>query len=367
MRAIGWLAAGVALLLPLSGASVAQQPEAPRWVPTWHAVPNEPGWTPNQTVRTLVKITAGGSSVRVRLSNALNPRPLRVDHVTVALGNGGANGQNGSMREVRFRGAGATTIRARGAAYSDPIPLNVADHELLLVSTFVRSSTPCHARAHRTNYAAPAGDHTTDLAGAAFTATHTSVCLVGGVDVAGTEAPGTVVALGDSITEGDSTNWPGYLRTSSAVLNSGISGNCVVLHGDAMVTRLYRDALFSAQVRTVVFLGGINDIQQDVRAEAIIAAIRTIRARTQLAGVRLVIGTITPWRGWQAFNDKREAQRQLVNEFIRTAGIFDGVVDFDELLRDPADLLRLRPEFDSGDHLHPNDAAYRVMAGAVPV
>lgn len=364
---IGLVSAGVASLLLLTGASDAQEPQAPRWVPTWHAVPNEASANSSQTIRTLVRITAGGTSVRVRLSNASGTKPVRVDRVTVALSSGGANVQQGSLREVRFRGARGTTIRTRGAVFSDPIALTAPERSLLLVSTYVPAGSPCHARAHRTNYAAPVGDHTGDLTGAAFAATHTSVCLVGGVDVTGTDAPGAVVALGDSITEGDSGSWPGYLDTSSAVLNSGISGNCVTLHGDAMVVRLYRDALFSPQVRTVVLLGGINDIQQDVHADTIIAALRTIRARTQLAGVKLVVGTVTPWRGWGAYNDKRESQRQSLNEFIRTAGIFDGVVDFDELLRDPADVLRLRPEFDSGDHLHPNDAAFRTMARAVDV
>lgn len=185
-----------------------------------------------------------------------------------------------------------------------------------------------------------------------------------GASVAHESPSQVVVALGDSITEGDRTNWPDYVATTNLVVNFGIAGNGLVYGPDPMVERIHRQALFSADVHTVVLLGGINDIQMDTKAGALIAGLQMIRSYTRDAGVRLLVGTVTPWRGWHTYTEEREQQRRLFNAFIRSSGEY---IDFDVLLQDPADPLRLRPEFDSGDHLHPNDAAFRTMARAVVV
>ena len=172
--------------------------------------------------------------------------------------------------------------------------------------------------------------------------------------------------FGDSITEGYWENtWPSLVQSDYAVLNAGINGNGV-LSGDApMITRVYRDVLYSDEVRKVVLLGGINDIQHDVSAENVIAGIRTVQLRCQNEGVQVLVGTLTPWRGWGAWTEEREQQRRRTNDWIRAT--FPDAIDFDAAVRDPADPLRLRPEFDSGDHLHPNGAAFGAMARLVRV
>lgn len=330
---------GIALasVLLCAASAVPVRSDEIRWLPVWQAVPTLRAGVPDQVVRTTVDLSAGGSSVRVRLSNLMGIGPVRVEQVTVKAG--------GETRELTFRGSRAVTIRARGEVYSDAVALPVT--KTLEISTHVPDGTPCQARAWNT-----------------VTSARAYICLVSAVEVAGFSAPGAVVALGDSITEGYAEGtWPALLESDHAVLNAGINGNGVVAGDAPMVTRLDRDVLFSPEVREVVLLGGINDIQRDVAAADVIAGIRAIRERCEKAGARFRVGTVTPWRGWPAWTEARERQRQEVNAWIRAT--FPDALDFDVALRDPADPLRLRPEFDAGDHLHPNADAFGVMARLV--
>ena len=329
----------LALLLVCGASGVPVRSEVVRWLPVWQAVPTLSSSVPDQSVRTTVDLAAGGTSVRVRLSNLMGTRPVRVEQVTVTAG--------GDTRRLTFGRSGAVTIRPRAEVYSDAVLLTVT--KTLEISTYAPAGTPCQARAHRT-----------------ITSTREQICLVSGVEVAGFTAPGAVVMFGDSITEGWYENtWPSLVESDYAVLNAGINGNGVVLGNAPMVVRVRRDVLFSKEVRKVVLLGGINDIQNGVDAENVIAGIRTVQLRCRQEGVEFHIGTITPWRGWFAWTEERERQRQEVNAWIRAT--FPGAIDFDRAVRDPADPLRLRPEFDSGDHLHPNGAAFGVMARLVRV
>ncbi|SEP71234.1 Lysophospholipase L1 [Lentzea xinjiangensis] len=329
----------LALLLACGASGLPARSEAIRWLPVWQAVPTLPAGVPDHVVRTTVDLTAGGTSVRVRLSNLMGIKPVRVEQVTVKAG--------GETRQLTFGRSGAVTIGARDEVYSDAVQLPVTT--TLEISTHVPNGTPCQARAWNT-----------------ITSARAYVCLISAVEVAGFTAPGAVVMLGDSITEGYMEgSWPSLVETDHAVLNAGISGNGVVYGDASMVTRLHRDVLHSREVRKVVMLGGINDLQNDVSAEAVIAGIRTVQLRCRNAGVQFVVGTITPWRGWMNWTDDRERQRQAVNAWIRAT--FPDAIDFDAALRDPADPLRLRPEFDSGDHLHPNAAAFGAMARLVRV
>ncbi|SDP91151.1 Lysophospholipase L1 [Lentzea jiangxiensis] len=329
----------LALLLACGASGVPTRSEVIRWLPVWQAVPTLSEAVPDQSVRTTIDLTAGGTSVRVRLSNLMGTEPVRVEQVTVAAG--------GETRQLTFNRSRAVTIRARDEVYSDAVQLAVT--KTLDISTYTPAGTPCQARAHRT-----------------ITSTREHICLVSAVEVAGFTAPGAVVAFGDSITEGfyDDT-WPSLLETDYAVLNAGINGNGVVLGNAPMVIRMSRDVLFSREVRKVFLLGGINDIQNGVSAENVIAGIRTIQRRCENEGVQFHLGTITPWRGWYTWTEAKDQQRQKVNAWIRAT--FPGHVDFDAAVRDPADPLRLRPEFDSGDHLHPNAAAFGAMARLVRV
>ncbi|MFD5829336.1 GDSL-type esterase/lipase family protein [Lentzea sp. NPDC060358] len=329
----------LALVLVCGASGAHARSEAIRWLPVWQAVPTLPAGVPDHVVRTTVDLSASGTSVRLRLSNLMGIKPVRVEQVTVKA--------NGELRELTFDRARSVTIRARGEVYSDAVQLPVS--RTLEISTHVPDGTPCQARAWNT-----------------ITSARAYICLVSAVEVAGFSAPGAVVMLGDSITEGYAEGtWPSLVETDHAVLNAGINGNGVV-NGDApMVTRLNRDVLHSPEVREVVLLGGINDIQRDVPAASVIAGIRTIEQRCRDKGVRFRIGTITPWGGWPNWSEAREQQRQEVNAWIRAT--FPDAIDFEAAVRDPADPLRLRPEFDAGDHLHPNADAFGAMARLVRV
>ncbi len=329
----------VLLLLVLGAAGPHERAQAVSWLPVWQAVPTQFTVVPDRTVRTTIDLTAGGTSVRVRLSNLLGIKPVRVEQVTVAA--------NGETRQLRFGGSTSVTIRPRDEVYSDAVQLRVTT--TLDINTYTPAGTPCHARAHRT-----------------ITSTRMHICLVSAVEVAGFTAPGAVVMFGDSITEGYYEGaWPSLVQSDYAVLNAGINGNGVLTGPAPMVTRVYRDVLYSDQVRKAVLLGGINDIQFGVSAESVIAGIRTVVLRCRNEGVQVLVGTLTPWRGWINWTEQREQQRQRVNAWIRAT--FPDAIDFDAVVRDPADPLRLRPEFDSGDHLHPNGAAFGAMARLVRV
>ncbi|MFI6098397.1 GDSL-type esterase/lipase family protein [Lentzea sp. NPDC051213] len=329
----------LALLLACGASGVHERSAAIRWLPVWQAVPTISAAVPDPSVRTTVDLTASGTSVRVRLSNLMGIKPVRVEQVTVTA--------NGETRELTFNRSRGVTIKARDEVYSDAVLLTVTT--ALEISTYTPAGTPCQARAHRT-----------------ITSTRNYICLVSAVEVAGFTAPGAAVMFGDSITEGDAEgNWPSMVESDHAVLNAGVSGNGV-LFGDApMITRLYRDVLYSEEVRKVVLLGGINDIQSGISAENVIAGIRTILLRCRNEGVQVTVGTITPWKGWVNWTEQREQQRQQVNAWIRTT--FPDAIDFEAAVRDPDDPLRLRPAFDSGDHLHPNAAAFGAMARLVRV
>lgn len=203
----------------------------------------------------------------------------------------------------------------------------------------------------------------------------------------GALANGSVVTLGDSITDGvgstvgTNRRWPDVLadrlkasQRRLGVLNAGISGNRLLLDGTDFgrnaLARLDEDVLSLGGVRTLIVLEGINDIQQSPNQtdpEQIINAYKQIIAQAKARGIRVIGGTITPFKGWRVWNETLEATRQSVNTFIRTSGAFDGVVDFDAAIRDSQDPLRMKPEFDTGDHLHPNDAGLRAMGEAVPL
>ncbi|MBM7857499.1 GDSL-type esterase/lipase family protein [Lentzea nigeriaca] len=329
----------LALLLVCGASGPHERSAAIRWLPVWQAVPTLSTSVPDQSVRSTVDLGAGGTSVRVRLSNLMGVTPVRVEQVTVTA--------NGESRQLTFGRSRNVTIRPRDEVYSDAVRLTVTTR--LQISTYTPAGTPCQARAHRM-----------------ITSVRSYVCLVSAVEVAGFTAPGAAVMLGDSITEGEREDtWPSLVESDHAILNAGISGNGVV-HGNApMITRLHRDVLYSAEVRKVVLLGGINDIQDDVSAESVIAGIRTIQLRCRNEGVQLLVSTLTPWRGWVNWTEERERQRRRTNDWIRAT--FPDAIDFDAALRDPADPLRLRPEFDSGDHLHPNGAAFGAMARLVRV
>jgi lysophospholipase L1-like esterase len=412
------LAAAAAMLAAVpataSGPSPAdrssQQVPAAGWVGAWQGSPVGGGTIPgaacpadqgldDQTVRNVVFLSAGGDRVRIRLTNAFGTRPLQVGTASVALAGSGAATVPGSTRTLRFAGRSEVLIAAGGEALSDPVPLRVRALQRLAISVYLpRATGPAtqHWDAQQDNFLA-AGNRAAAPGAAGFTTTISCWMFADGVDVLPSpRVVGTVVAFGDSITDGFlSTNnanrrYPDFLarrlqalpgRTLS-VANAGISGNALltfrtdlpfgVVFGPPAAARLARDVLTQAGARSVILLEGINDIGAfSARASDLIQADQQIIAQAHAAGLRIYGGTLVPFGGsnGQYGGDygtpAGERQRQLLNHWIRTSGAFDAVFDFDRALRDPAQPDRMQSRYDGGDHLHPGDAGYQRMAETV--
>jgi len=294
-----------------------------------------------------------------------------------------------SITTVTFDGAHAATIPAGTERLSDPVALRVADDSDLVVSLYLPGPTgpaSFHIRGLAASFQA-SGDASDDT-GAAFSLMDSSRYFLTGVDVT-TRARGAVVLLGDSITDGvasaadDNQRYPDQLADrllqrpevrEYGVLNAGLSGNRLLTDagaaGDSVLRRFDRDVLAQTDVTSVVVLEGINDIGAtlgSVEAHDLIAGYRQIISRAHAAGITVVGATITPFEGAVYDSAAGEEDREVVNDWIRTSGEFDAVADFDAALRDPGHPTRLRPDFDSGDHLHPTEAGLAALADAVPV
>ena len=382
----------LALVVPLPAAATGSGP-AGDWVGTWAAsasgtVPKVDTGYADRTVRNVVHTSVGGSRVRVGLTNALGTAPVLMEAtVAVAARPDAPDAVTGTMRPLTFGGVASITIPPGGEVLSDPVSLAVPEDGDLLVSVYTplpSGPVTYHQVANQTSYLSQSGDHAADAGGTAFTEKITFWPYVSSVDVRG-RAQGTVVTLGDSITDGNNSTrdanhrWPDYLAdrliaapgpTRLGVLNAGISSNRLLnsTWNPNALSRLDTDVLTATGARSVIVLLGINDIggQPQHRTPApIIAALRQVAAQLQARGLRVIGGTLTPFGGSSNYSEELEGVRLAVNQFIRTGGAFDAVVDFDAALRDPADPHRMRPEYDSGDHLHPKDAGYKAMAAAV--
>ncbi|MFC0115648.1 SGNH/GDSL hydrolase family protein [Kibdelosporangium aridum] len=393
LLAVGMAAAATIGLVATS--SGAQTPGG--WVGTWAAspasgVPNTENGYPNFSIRNVVHTSVGGGTVRVRLSNAFGTKPLQLGQVTVAVAvePNSPRAVPGTVRTLKFGGSQTITVPPGAEVLTDAAVLRVPEDSDLLVTTYVPTpSGPVtyHPAALQTSFFNRTGNFTTDESGTPYNERTNVWHYVSGVDVQGSTATASVVTLGDSITDGVGSTaganrrWPDVLadrlkasKRRLGVLNAGISGNRLLLDGTDFgrnaLARLDEDVLSLGGVRTLIVLEGINDIQQtphQTDPEQIINAYKQIIAQAKARGIRVIGGTITPFKGWRVWNETLEATRQAVNTFIRPGGAFDGVIDFDAAIRDTQDPLRMKPEFDTGDHLHPNDAGLRAMGEAVPL
>jgi lysophospholipase L1-like esterase len=242
--------------------------------------------------------------------------------------------------------------------------------------------------ANQTTYISNPGNHAADLQAKEYVKTVTSWFWLTGVEVIPDEAvKGTLVIFGDSITDGNNSTvnanhrWPDFLaqrirrespRYQLAVINQGISGNRLVTDtpyfGIKGLDRLERDVLQQNRLKVVIFLLGINDIGNgNYDAEQVITGMKEVIKRVRAKGARIYGGTLTPFAVYRAgyYTPQGELAREKVNNWIRTSGAFDGVIDFDQILRDPKRPLMMLSQYDSGDHIHPNDAGYEAMANAV--
>ncbi|WP_030927434.1 SGNH/GDSL hydrolase family protein [Streptomyces sp. NRRL S-646] len=335
--------------------------------------------------RLVVHTSTAGSDLRIRLSNAFGDRPVTFDSVYAGLRQEGARLVPGSNRRMTFGGARSVTVPAGAAALSDPLPGQLPAATDLVVSIHspdAAGPATGHWMAMQTSYTTE-GDHTAEESAANWTQTTGSWFYLDAVSVRPTAGTAAVVALGDSITDGwQSTTdldrrWPDYLARRlrsfgghvKGVANEGISGNQVLADGggQSALKRLQRDVLSQPGVRTVFLFEGVNDIKAHtgVTAQDLIAGYREIVERAHAAGKCVVGATVAPYKGWPEWDPAGEKVRGAVNQFIRGSGEFDGVTDFDHVLRSPYDPERIRPVFDGGDHLHPNDKGMQAMADAV--
>ncbi|MCX4405297.1 MULTISPECIES: SGNH/GDSL hydrolase family protein [unclassified Streptomyces] len=354
---------------------------------TWGASADRQGEGPaDRSYRLIVRTSVGGTNMRIRLSNAFGEHPVTFASAYAGLQKQGAELVHGSNRRLSFGGAASVTVPSGETVLSDPLPGKLAAQSNLVISLYVTGAqgpTTGHGMAMQTNYAT-AGDHAAEEGAANWTDPMGSWYWLDAVDVETSAAVGSVVTLGDSITDGwasttdQNRRWPDYLSrrlqaasglTVKGVANEGISGNKVLADGagQAALHRLQRDVLSQPGVRTVFLFEGINDIKAHtgVTVEDMIAGYRQIIDRAHAAGKCVVGATVMPFKGWSEYDAASEAVRQGVNDWIRNSGALDAVTDFDRITRNPYDPQLILPFFDGGDHLHPNDKGMQAMADAV--
>jgi lysophospholipase L1-like esterase len=373
------------------------QAETSSWISTWAASPQAPrGVVPasfsNRTVRQIVHVSIGGTKVRIRLSNEFGIKPVLIGAASVALAGGGSDIASGSLRPLTFGGSKSIILPPGAPALSDPVELSVAPLADIAVSLYLPAATDLgtvHTTGLQTAFVSGAGD---------FTATSdfptvdrfANRFFLAGVMVEPNSPARAIVAFGDSITDGTNSTvngnsrWPDVLArrlkeaaAPVAVLNEGIAGNRVLSDaaGVNALARFERDVLGQPGVSHVVIFLGINDIgfpgsaaepNGIVRtADEIIAGYKQLIERARLRSIKVIGAPLAPFENAAYFTPEKEVKRLAVNNWIRTSGAFDGLIDFERVIADPAHPAAIAAAYDSGDHLHPNDAGYKAMGESI--
>jgi len=373
-------------------------PEDGDWVSTWGCAPVFPigEELANQTLRQFVRISVGGHRVRIRLSNETGTQPLVIGTAHLAV----AGPEKGSIdlasdHVLTFNGSATITVPPGAPVLSDPMDFEVRPLMTLAISLYITRETGTaviHPLGNQTAYLSQSGDQS----GATTIADATTVSeryFLTRIEVSSPNNAGAIVALGDSITDGRGSTvdanrrWPDRLAErlneqgpALGVVNAGIAGNRI-LHdlpemvcGPSSLSRFDRDVLSVAGVKFVILLQGANDIahpiandlpEQAVSPEQIISGLKQLIARAHARHIKIFGATLLPDERDISHTAEGEAKRRAVNEWIRTSKAFDGVIDFEAVVRDPDHPTRVRPEYDSGDHGHLNDAGYRAMADSI--
>jgi lysophospholipase L1-like esterase len=410
-RMILWCAAAVLFAGLMPALAQAQQPPDDRWIGTWAASPqpvwgadfpvpvNMPRNLRDQTLRQIAHVSIGGHWVRVVISNEYGDRPLLIGSAHVALADEGSAIRPGTDRPLTFSGQGSTTVPPGAPMVSDPVELSVPALGNVAVSLFLPETTPLstiHWEGVQTAYISGPGDHVADPQIKAES-TMKGRAFLSGIMVAAPAGAHAVITFGDSITDGANSTpdanhrWPDVLAQrlqnagdqDVAVLNEGISGAKVLSDrmGVNALARFDRDVLAQPHASAVILMMGINDIgwpesalapeDRVPNARDVIAGYQQLIQRAHMHGLRIIGATLTPFEdtfkgmpfeGY--YSPEKEQLREQVNRFIRS-GAFDDVIDFDAVTRDPSDPKHIQARFDSGDHLHPNDAGYAAMANAI--
>lgn len=392
---------------PAGGRGARNAPVAPAstgtWVTSWATSPvaGEPGTETTglagRSVRNVVHTSAGGTSARVTLSNLYGQSPLTITHASIAVSADPdtAAALAETMRPLTFTGNPTVVIPAGGQVTSDVVRVAVPhDGDVLITTYSPTASGPVthHPHARQISYVAD-GEHTRDATGAAYTGRSEVWRYVTALDVLSNESDGTVVVLGDSLTDGVTSTtgannrWPDVLSDRlrkaieagrdvprHSVVNEGISGNRILTDGlgrpaenPSGLNRFERDVLGRTNVKVVVVVLGVNDILRHpgtADPDTIVAGLNALVERAHARGLKVVGATLMPFGGHRGYTDAREDVRQRINAEIRAGRVFDAVADFDKALLDPYDPRRFRSEYDSGDHLHPSDRGYTRMAEA---
>lgn len=402
---------GLALSLPAMGLSLhatarpSARPTVPtaNWVPTWYAAPEPSGSeakVEDTTFRQIVRLSAGGAAVRVRLSNAYGTEALHIDALRVARRASGPRIDEAGQHTATFNGQPSVSIPPGAYILSDPIPLSLRAHSDLVISLYVKG--PANLSTVHDNQRAPyfiARGNQTSLgelpAEKADIGIGNAFPWLSGVETLSPQGTRAVVAFGDSITDGygltldQGKPWPDVLsqRFSQAglplsVVNAGISGNRLLNNGtwtrfgSAGLARFDRDVLSQPHVAAVILMIGINDLGHAAgpgspgfaSVENLTGALAQIAARAHAHDMRVYAATLTPFKGTTFdgyYSDEKETRRQAINGWIRGSDLFDAVFDFDKALEDPARKGWLLPAYDVGDHLHPNDTGAAKMAQTV--
>jgi acetyl esterase/lipase/lysophospholipase L1-like esterase len=375
--------------------TIASQTENQKWVGTWttspqlvepqNNPPDPPGLT-NNTIRQIVRVSLGGDVLRVRFSNEFSGSPVTINsaHVAVSKGNGVID--KSTDKALSFNGKPDVTMAAGSAVISDPLEFDLTPLTDIAITIYFGNTSrdvTGHPGSRTTSYILAGNNVDKEDFASAVTTDHWYV--INTIDVLAPDSAFAVVTLGNSITDGrgSGTNkqnrWPDELAKrlqanpgtkQVAVLNAGIGGNCVLKQclGPSALSRFERDVLNQNGVRWLIILEGINDIggsnSIDV-ADDLIEAYKQMIYHAHSRGIYVYGATLLPMKGSFYFSETREAARQKVNEWIRTGGYFDAVIDLDRALRNPEDTLSLLPEADTGDHLHPNETGHRMIAEAV--
>ncbi len=358
-------------------------------------IPPVPAELNDQTVRMVVRTSIGGEGLRLQFSNARGLDPVTLGAVHIARHRGNGTIDPDSDRVVNFSGKNSVNLRPGALVISDPVNLSTAALEELAVSVYLPSSAATDTRHElglNTTYIVPGNAVATAVP--ATGESNRSYFWLTGIETAAPTNTATIVAFGDSITDGYATTadshraWPALLAkrlqdnpatSGLGVINMGISGNRVLRTniGASALARFDRDVLARSGVAWIILMEGINDItwsalpgapvNEQASAQAIIEGLSQLVDRAHAHGIRVMGATMTPMEGLWLYSEETESMRQAVNEWIRTSGKYDAVVDFDAATRDPQRPTQLHPARDSGDHIHPNDAGNAAMADAIDI